>query len=480
MAAAHHLDDGAFFGDQIGGGVADRPLPLVGGPLVSDAQCHTIGEALDDLSWRRSIGVVDRHPRADRLDEIRACERRLSQAVRHRATHHLRVVHTGSPTRISRSLLDGLVDPKCAGVIGPCDTQRRPCDTFGFPWPCGLLRGRQLRSRKLVALHPQMPAGPLAQLCGACRPRPQIPAIGPGDVGHPGVRIDVVPLHADRTRQLPPQCGLIDDPGGLRFVIETRAVQRHQPPIRAGLPVRDQHVGVQMRVPGPRGFVLKTRRHDPRQPHQILLTRARIVHTGVAPVFGQILHRLGDREGVRIRDRFNGHVVAQTTHQRHAFRGTERQVIAVHTGPLLERPTTGSARRFPVVQPTRHGVQIGVLTGAAGARQTPRRGRVPAGGKPHRKPRLGLAVVLAQTPTGSPRFECRRGRRTRGVDVVRHRPRPELGDRQHRTLTPPANATTTDLAGARPRRAPAQPRTHCANVPYRYGGRAVLRVRGGL
>src|SRR3546814_11571194 len=68
-------------------------------------------------------------------------------------------------------------------------------------------------------------------------------------------------------------------------------------------------------------------------------------------------------------------------------------------------------------------------------------------------------------------FECRRGRRTRGVDVVRHRPRPELGDRQHRTLTPPANATTTDLAGARPRRAPAQPRTHCANVPYRYGDR---------
>ena len=150
-------------------------------------------------------------------------------------------------------------------------------------------------------------------------------------------------------------------------------------------------------------------------------------------MFGQILHRLGDREGVRICDRFTGHVVAQTTHQRHALRGAERQVIAVHRRPLSERPTTGSARRFPVVQPPRHRIQIGVLPVAAGARQTPRRGRVPAGGKPHRKPRLGLAVVLAQTPTGSPRFQCRRSRRTRGVDVVRHRPRPELGDRQHRT-----------------------------------------------
>ncbi|SKW95485.1 Uncharacterised protein [Mycobacteroides abscessus subsp. abscessus] len=410
----------------------------MGGPLVSDAQCDTIGEALDHLSWRRSIGVVDRHPRADRLDEIRTCERRLFQAVRHRATDHLRVVHTGSPTRFSRVPLRLSVDAESPCVIGPCATQRRPCDTFGFPWPRGLLRGRQLPRGKLVALHAQMPAGPLAQLRGPRRPRPQLAPIGPGDVGHPGVRVDVVPLHADRTRQLPPQRGLVDDPGGLRFVIETRPVQRHQPPIRAGLPVRNQNVGVQMRVPGPRGFVLKSSRHDPRQPHQILLTRARIVHTGVAPVLGQILHRLGDREGVRIRDRFTGHVIAQTTHQRHALRRAERQVVAVHRGPLSARPTTRAARRFPVVQPPRHHVQIGVLTVTPGARQTPRRGRVPAGGKPHRRPRLGLAVVLAQTPTGSPRFQCRRRRLTRGVDVVRHRPRPELGDCQHRTLTPPA------------------------------------------
>ncbi|SIN23693.1 Uncharacterised protein [Mycobacteroides abscessus subsp. abscessus] len=265
VAAAHQLDDGAFFGDQIGGGVADRPLPLMRLPFVSDAQCDTIGEALDHLPRRRSIGVVDRQPGADRLDEIRTCERRLRKAVRHRATHHLRVVHTGSPTRFSRSLLDGLVDPKCAVVIGPCDTQRRPCDTFGFPWPGGLLRGRQLpRGQLVIAAEAQMPRRPLAQLRGPRRPRPQLGAVHSGDVGHPGVRIDVVPLHADRTCQLPPQRGLVDDPGGLRFVIETRPVQRHQPPIRTRLTVRDQHVGVQMRVPGPRGFVLKTGRHDPR------------------------------------------------------------------------------------------------------------------------------------------------------------------------------------------------------------------------
>lgn len=340
-------------------------------PLVSDAQCHTIGEALDHLSGRGSIGVVDRQPGADRLDEIRTGERRLRQAVRHRATHHLRVVHTGSPTRISRSLLGVHVDPKCAVVLGPCDTQRRPCHTFGFPWPGGLLRGRQLPGGKLViAVEAQMPRRPLTQLRGTRRPRPQLGTVHPGDVGHPGVRIDVVPLHADRTCQLPPQRGLIDDPGGLRLVIETRPVQRHQPPIRTRLPVGNQHVGVQMRVPGPRGFVLKTGRHDPRKPHQILLTRARVVHTGVAPVLGQILHRLGDREGVRICDRFAGHVVAQTAHQRHAFRGAERQVITVHRRPLSERPTTRAARRFPVVQPPRHRIQIGVLVVAAGARQT--------------------------------------------------------------------------------------------------------------
>ncbi|SLI29595.1 Uncharacterised protein [Mycobacteroides abscessus subsp. abscessus] len=180
------------------------------------------------------------------------------------------------------------------------------------------------------------------------------------------------------------------------------------------------------------------------------------MHTGVAPVFGQILHRLGDREGVRICDRFTGHVVAQTAHQRHALRGAERQVIAVHGGPLSERPATRAARRFPVVQPPRHRIQIGVLAVAASARQTPRRGRVPAGGKPHRKPRLGLAVVLAQTPTGSPRFQCRRSRRTRGVDVVRHRPRGSAPTARSRpashTLCKCAIAISGRTEGSRSRR----------------------------
>ena len=49
--------------------------------------------------------------------------------------------------------------------------------------------------------------------------------------------------------QFAAQRGLIDHPGGFGFVIQRRAVDRHQRAVGAGLPIRHDHVGVQVRIP---------------------------------------------------------------------------------------------------------------------------------------------------------------------------------------------------------------------------------------
>ena len=219
-----------------------------------------------------------------------------------------------------------------------------------------------------------------------------------------------------------------------------------------------------MRVPGPRGFVLKTRRHDPRQPHQILLTRARIVHTGVAPVLGQILHRLGDREGVRIRDRFIGHVVAHTTHQRHAFRARRtsshsrahrpavRTPVPLARTAIPRRPTTASPR--PNRRSHRSAGTVKPLAAVASRPAENHTGvasrtRCSTRPNPHRQPAIRSAAADADA-------RCRRS-----TSPTTHRAWRSSTPNPHASR----NTTTTDLAGARPRRAPAQPRTLCANVP---------------
>ena len=64
------------------------------------------------------------------------------------------------------------------------------------------------------------------------------------------------PLEPDDWMQFAAQRGLIDHPGGFRFVVQRGPVNGDQDPVGAGLPVRHDDVGVQVRIPAPRGFVL--------------------------------------------------------------------------------------------------------------------------------------------------------------------------------------------------------------------------------
>ncbi len=74
------------------------------------------------------------------------------------------------------------------------------------------------------------------------------------------------PLHSDQAVQFVPQRGLINDPPRrARFVKQTGAVNGHQPAISAGLPIGNQHVGVQVRIARPRGLVLIGRGYQTRQ-----------------------------------------------------------------------------------------------------------------------------------------------------------------------------------------------------------------------
>jgi len=123
-------------------------------------------------------------------------------------------------------------------------------------------------------------------------PRPGLDAFlgNAGDLGHPGVLIDDCPLGADGGMQLVAHHGLIDHPSGLGFVMQRLGVNRYQRPVGPGLPVGHDDVGVQVRIPAPRGLVLVGAPHQPRQPLQILLPGDRVMHPGVSGMVVQVGH----------------------------------------------------------------------------------------------------------------------------------------------------------------------------------------------
>ena len=215
--------------------------------------------------------------------------------------------------------------------------------------------------------------------------------------------------------------------------------------------------------------MLKIGRHNPRQPHQIFLSGAWGCGPGCSPHARPNTPSLRRwRRRARPRPLWPSH-----RHREHAS-ATRSWVHKTSSHSRAPRRVYSNARPLAphgdisVIQPARHRIQICALTVA---RRHPSNriavGHVAAGGKPRRKPRLGLAVVLAQAPAGRA--------------AIRARP-PTLGGRCRRSTTPttgrawrsstprrtpPAHWTTAALAVARPRRATDQPRTPCANVPYR-------------
>jgi hypothetical protein len=120
------------------------------------------------------------------------------------------------------------------------------------------------------------------------------------------------------------------------------------------LPVGDDDVGVQMRIPTPAGFVLVRDRHQTGQVLQVLLLGDWVVHPRVAGVRGQILHCFGERGGVRVGEPLRSHVVGfQCPDQRDALRGGERQVIPMHA-LRAQRAAMRAVGRDAVVEPARH------------------------------------------------------------------------------------------------------------------------------
>lgn len=170
--------------------------------------------------------------------------------------------------------------------------------------------------------------------------------------------------------QFAAQGRLIDHAGRARFVIQRGAVDRHHLPVGAGLAVGHDDVGMQVRVPAPRGLVLIRDGGHTRKFDQVFLAGARVVHSGVAGVCGQVLHRLGQCGGVCVNDRLPDDIVGeQGAHQRHALGCTERQIESVHTA-CAECAPVRAVRCDPVVEPPRYQLRIGVPAGTLAIGQT--------------------------------------------------------------------------------------------------------------
>ena len=149
-------------------------------------------------------------------------------------------------------------------------------------------------------------------------------------------------------------------------------------------------------------------------------------------MISQIFQRFGDRRLVRCRHRLVDHVAAERAHQRHRFRGAERQVETVHTA-LAVGPSALPRGRHTGVQPARHDVGIGVPTGPLRVGQPHQirdRPGVP-GARPHRGPGVAFGVILRQPTTGRLGVLGGLADRAGGVVVVVHRPQRQLRDRQH-------------------------------------------------
>ena len=156
-----------------------------------------------------------------------------------------------------------------------------------------------------------------------------------------------MPFEAALGVQFVAQGGLVDDAGGLGFVVQALGVEADQLAVCAGLAVGHDDVGVQVRVAAARGFVLVGDRHQAGQPLQVVVAGDRVVHPGVAGVLVQVGHGGLDGFGVGGGEDFFGDVVGQRPEQRNTFGRGERQVETVHTrvGELAPGGPVGGDRR---------------------------------------------------------------------------------------------------------------------------------------
>ena len=129
------------------------------------------------------------------------------------------------------------------------------------------------------------------------------------------MRIDRVKFESALGVQQMAQSGLVDDAGGLGLVIQAFGVQADQVAVCPGLAVGHDDMGVQMRVPASRRFVLIRDGHPAGQTLQVFVSGHRVVHAGVAGVTMQVLHGRINCLGVGGGEDFLGDVIGECTNQ---------------------------------------------------------------------------------------------------------------------------------------------------------------------
>ncbi|SIH07095.1 Uncharacterised protein [Mycobacteroides abscessus subsp. abscessus] len=453
IGGVDQVEHAAFLGQDHVHGVALGAFTLMRRARRGQPHPHRIDGGFDQLarharraprSTRAGVGEQGQL-RADDLNEIRARQRRLIGAGGHRrhGTPIYRHTGAGDPGRGGARRVfargAGLTlrrtrQHQTARVGAPLRAQLSPRQRLGFTRPGGLLRGRQLRLRQLRrgADNGQIVRCPLPQLGRSLRPRGNVFRVDPGDLRHPRGGVDRPPLNTGQPVQFIAQGRLINDPRRPGFVEQTRAVNGHQPPISAGLPVRHQHMGVQVRITRPRGLMLVGRRHQTWQFLKVFFSRHRVVHPGVASMRRQVFERLGDRGLVRRGHGFVDDVIAEHPHQRHRLRGAKRQIKPVHPALAVSTPAL-PRRRHTLIQPARHHIRISIPTAALAVTQPNQLRSHPSipGARPHRGTGVTFGVILRQ-PTISPLTVFHRiAHRPRSAVVVVHRPPRQLRHRQH-------------------------------------------------
>jgi hypothetical protein len=164
------------------------------------------------------------------------------------------------------------------------------------------------------------------------------------------VLVDGIPLEAALGVQFVAQHRLVDDAGGLGLVVQRFRVDRDQRPVGARLPIRQDHVRVQMRIPAARRLVLISDGDQARQPLHVLLAGHSVVHPGVAGVGMQVRHRRVDCRGMGGGHHLLRDIMGERAQQRHALGRGEDQVEPVHTR-LGKRPTMHPVGGDSVVEP---------------------------------------------------------------------------------------------------------------------------------
>ena len=179
--------------------------------------------------------------------------------------------------------------------------------------------------------------------------------VDPGDIGD--AVLDRFPFDAEPSGQLVTKVGFVEVAGGLGVQVQPPPIQRPPDVIGALGHVGDEHVGVEVRVPGPAGAMPERRRDQ-----ALDLDLVDPVLPG--PRSGCVAFDVGERsvDGRLVRSGHGpGRVrVAEEGEQRHGLRGPERQVVP---GDLPARePRQRLARGGVLAGPHRMQLLSGDLT----------------------------------------------------------------------------------------------------------------------